>query len=158
MVERVLVGTFMSALNMAGASLSLMHVDDKLLDLFDSPAAVPAWPAHVWTPDVAKPPVPRAQADDDAESGGASVATGVREDNAEFVRGAVERCARACVDAEPQLTEYDTKVCKRFARLMGAAASDLSLTLFQARSVFNVSTAANEHPLEVQTLLRCSCN
>ena len=54
-----------------------------------------------------------------AEGGGAHVAAGVREGDVEFVRGAVERCARACVAAEPQLTDFDTKVRALVAHVMG---------------------------------------
>jgi triose/dihydroxyacetone kinase / FAD-AMP lyase (cyclizing) len=41
---RVWSGTFLSALDMAGVSLSLLPVDDELLALLDAPAEAPAWP------------------------------------------------------------------------------------------------------------------
>src|SRR5690606_22009665 len=43
-VERVYCGTFLSALEMAGVSLSLLPVDDSRLSLLDAPTAAPAWP------------------------------------------------------------------------------------------------------------------
>jgi dihydroxyacetone kinase len=44
MVERVYVGTFLSALEMAGVSLSLLPVDSARLALLDAPTEAPAWP------------------------------------------------------------------------------------------------------------------
>ena len=43
-VERVYVGTFLSALDMAGVSLSLMRVDDARLARLDTSTDAPAWP------------------------------------------------------------------------------------------------------------------
>ncbi len=43
-VERAWSGTFMSALEMPGASLSLLRVDDERLALLDFETAAPAWP------------------------------------------------------------------------------------------------------------------
>ena len=43
-VERVLSGTFVSSLDMAGVSISLMKVDDERLKLLDAPTSAPAWP------------------------------------------------------------------------------------------------------------------
>lgn len=46
-VERVYVGTFLSALEMAGMSLSVLPVDDATLAALDSPTDAPAWPNAV---------------------------------------------------------------------------------------------------------------
>jgi dihydroxyacetone kinase len=47
-VERAWVGTFMTALEMAGCSLSVLPVDDVVLARLDAPTTAPAWPAaHV---------------------------------------------------------------------------------------------------------------
>ena len=43
-VERAWAGTFMSALEMPGVSLSLLKVDDGRLALLDAATAAPAWP------------------------------------------------------------------------------------------------------------------
>lgn len=43
-VARALVGTFMSALEMRGVSLTLMHVDESLLKLIDAETTAKAWP------------------------------------------------------------------------------------------------------------------
>lgn len=44
MVERAWSGTFLSALEMPGMSLSLLRVDDERLALLDAPTTAPAWP------------------------------------------------------------------------------------------------------------------
>ena len=43
-VERVYCGTFMSSLESAGVSLSLLPVDDERLQWLDAPTSAPAWP------------------------------------------------------------------------------------------------------------------
>ncbi|MBB4683468.1 dihydroxyacetone kinase subunit DhaL [Amycolatopsis jiangsuensis] len=43
-IRRSLVGTFVTALDMSGVSVTLVRVDDEMLDLFDAPTAAPAWP------------------------------------------------------------------------------------------------------------------
>ncbi|ROZ98308.1 dihydroxyacetone kinase family protein [Gordonia sp. OPL2] len=46
-VERSMVGTFVTALDMAGFSITLVRLDEETLELFDADTAAPAWPAHV---------------------------------------------------------------------------------------------------------------
>ncbi|QCB52481.1 dihydroxyacetone kinase subunit DhaK [Rhodococcus sp. PAMC28707] len=43
-VTRALVGSFVTALNMAGASITLVHVDEEILQLWDAPTSAPGWP------------------------------------------------------------------------------------------------------------------
>ena len=43
-VRRVFAGTFMTSLEMAGVSLSLLRVDHERLRLLDAPTTAPAWP------------------------------------------------------------------------------------------------------------------
>ena len=43
-VERVYLGTFLSALEMAGVSLSVLPVDDDRLARLDAATEAPAWP------------------------------------------------------------------------------------------------------------------
>uniref|UniRef100_A0A8D0HJF1 Triokinase/FMN cyclase n=1 Tax=Sphenodon punctatus TaxID=8508 RepID=A0A8D0HJF1_SPHPU len=52
-IARALVGSFMTALEMAGVSLTLLLVDDKLLKLIDAETTAVAWP------NLAKAPVTR---------------------------------------------------------------------------------------------------
>ena len=44
LLERAYVGTFLSALEMAGVSLSVLRVDDRRLARLDAPTDAPAWP------------------------------------------------------------------------------------------------------------------
>jgi dihydroxyacetone kinase len=43
-VQRVYAGTFMSSLDAAGVSISLMRVNEERLKLLDAPTSAPAWP------------------------------------------------------------------------------------------------------------------
>ena len=43
-VERIYAGTFLSSLDMAGISISLLGVNDEWLQFLDSPTTAPAWP------------------------------------------------------------------------------------------------------------------
>ena len=42
-IERALVGDYVTSLEMPGVSVTLTRVDDELLGLFDAPARTPAW-------------------------------------------------------------------------------------------------------------------
>ncbi|QWW18837.1 dihydroxyacetone kinase subunit DhaK [Schaalia sp. 19OD2882] len=42
-IVRSLVGDYVTSLEMPGVSITLLRVDDELLDLFDAPVATPAW-------------------------------------------------------------------------------------------------------------------
>lgn len=63
-VERVYTGSFMTSLDMAGMSLSVLKVDDPILKSLDSATQAPAWPVGVGGPrpsttlPVALPPAP----------------------------------------------------------------------------------------------------
>lgn len=43
-IARPLVGSFVTALDMAGASITLVRCDDGILELWDAPTEAPAWP------------------------------------------------------------------------------------------------------------------
>ncbi|MCQ4120696.1 dihydroxyacetone kinase subunit DhaL [Rhodococcus tibetensis] len=43
-LRRSLVGSFVTALDMEGASITLVRCDDELLELWDAPTAAPGWP------------------------------------------------------------------------------------------------------------------
>ncbi|KAK0040544.1 bifunctional ATP-dependent dihydroxyacetone kinase/FAD-AMP lyase (cyclizing) [Biomphalaria pfeifferi] len=44
-VDRAYCGTFMTSLEMAGISITLLHIDDLLLEYLDFPCEIPAWHA-----------------------------------------------------------------------------------------------------------------
>ena len=97
-VRRVWSGTFLTSLDMAGISLSLMRLDPDRLDALDAEAC-----AQGWTPpakDPASRTVPAPQSDEAAEARhGPAVSP-------QFI-AALEAGCRALIDAEPELTKLD---------------------------------------------------
>ncbi|TZG33385.1 dihydroxyacetone kinase family protein [Agrobacterium sp. B1(2019)] len=99
-VERAWAGTFLSALDMPGFSLSVMHVDDAMLNLMDAPTDAGAWPrGGVVNRNRVLP--------------SAGVKTSVSAQSSvtvagERLRSAAERVAGALIAAEPRLTQLDS--------------------------------------------------
>ena len=97
-VERVWAGNFLTALDMAGCSLSLLPVDDDLLTALDAPTTAPAWPragslgGAVLDAPPADPPAAGELAADDP------------------VRRALEAVAEVLVAQRDRLTELDREV------------------------------------------------
>ena len=102
-VERVWVGTFMTALEMAGCSLTLLPVDDTTVARLDALSTAPAWPApHLGrVPDdvVAAPP----------PAGDTSVQQSPLPADSPL-RAAIAAVATTLMEAEPQLTAMDREV------------------------------------------------
>lgn len=101
-VERAWSGTFLTAIDMAGISLSLMRVDDAILTALDAPANAPSWPTSS-APIAASATISRP-----TDKADAYVGTGVVAPDAFF--SALEKACRALVSAEPELTEMDRLV------------------------------------------------
>jgi dihydroxyacetone kinase len=103
-LERAWVGSFLTALEMAGCSLSIARVDDHVLDRLDAASRTTAWPAaHVGavsTDAVVRPPV--------QPSAGAAPAVVLAADSALW--GAVVAACNALIEAETKLTELDQLV------------------------------------------------
>ncbi|NYH26606.1 dihydroxyacetone kinase subunit DhaK [Paraburkholderia bryophila] len=100
-VERAWAGTFLSALEMAGVSLSLLRVDDERLRWLDAASHTSAWPALSGR--VAQVSVRPAPAKPDCVSG----PTLSREAP---LRRAIEAVCACLLEAEPTLTEMDQRV------------------------------------------------
>ncbi|GAA0476539.1 dihydroxyacetone kinase [Paractinoplanes deccanensis] len=98
-VERLWAGNFLTALDMAGASLTLLPVDDELLALLDAPAAAPAWPAVASRPGPVTIPAPDAER---APTGELAVT--------DPLRRALEAVAETLISARDELTELDREV------------------------------------------------
>ena len=97
-VERCWCGTYLTALDMQGCSLSLMRLDDQRLARLDAPAAAPA-----WHPPATRPGVPNLR----------SPATIIRPSPAGHdadVEQALLAITAAILDAEPRLTASDQAV------------------------------------------------
>ncbi len=101
-VERVWSGTFLSALEMPGCSLSVLPVDDARLALLDAPTAAPAWGGRGL--------VPRARVIRSA-AGSAGAATErhrSKDGPGPAVLAGAVACAAALEAAERRLTELDS--------------------------------------------------
>jgi dihydroxyacetone kinase len=107
-VERVYAGTFLSSLEMAGVSLSVLPIDDRRLSLLDAPTDAPAWPnaaarprtrARPSAPQQPEPPVART-----AEWTEPRTRLGQR------MRAAVQAATQALIEASGRLTEMDQAV------------------------------------------------
>ena len=103
-VERLYAGTFLSSLDMAGISISVLGLNDEWLRWLDAPTTAPAWPN-------AAKQRPRPVNLQSAPSAGANMAFTARENPESDLRKNVERAIRAACEAlfqaEPQLTELD---------------------------------------------------
>jgi dihydroxyacetone kinase len=98
-VARLWTGNFLTALDMAGCSLSMLAVDDELLAALDAPTTAPAWPqttSAVAPTTVDAPPV------DVGVTG--TLSTG------DPVRRALEAVAEAMISVRDELTELDREV------------------------------------------------
>jgi dihydroxyacetone kinase len=103
-VERVWAGNFLTALDMAGCSLSVLPVDDETLAALDTPTTAPAWPPAIYV-------------DGRAALGGAVVmappadplpAGELAVDDP--VRRALEAVAEVLISGRDRLTELDREV------------------------------------------------
>ncbi len=99
-VQRLWVGSFLTALDMAGCSLSVLAVDDDLLTALDAPTSAPAWIPAAFPVQATTIAVDRAPVDEPA---------GVLEAD-DPLRRALTGVARALIGAEEELTAMDRLV------------------------------------------------
>lgn len=100
-VDRGYCGTFLTAIEMTGISLSLLRTDAALLAALDAPTSAPAWPgAHGRLPLTELTTVPTPAIDSDAAVGSGPPTP------AELVAVLTSAC-RAIIAAEAELTEMD---------------------------------------------------
>jgi dihydroxyacetone kinase len=130
-VERVYAGTFLSALEMAGTSLTVLPVDDRRLALLDAPTDAPAWPNAADRPRSRSTttPVKLAPA---TKPAAAAPRTALGRQLEAVSRGA----ARSLIEAEARLTELDQ------------AAGDGDLGISLARGARAVLDALPSCPLD----------
>ncbi len=132
-VERLYAGTFLSSLDMAGISISILGVDDNRLRWLDADTTAPAWPSSpkrgpgtpaVMTIPAINQPLP-------ARSGqGTETATGKR------TKQAIQAACQALIAAENELTELD--------RVTG----DGDLGTSMSRAANAVETELDSYPLD----------
>lgn len=106
-VERAYVGTFLSALEMAGVSLSVLRVDDARLARLDAPTRAPAWSHADARPRGPRPLVASAEG---SQAEAPSQFTTPRTPLGVALRRAVHAAAQALIEAAPRLTELDQVV------------------------------------------------
>ncbi|MEV6979372.1 dihydroxyacetone kinase subunit DhaK, partial [Kitasatospora sp. NPDC093806] len=143
-LERMWSGSFLTALDMPGCSLSLLKVDDRRLARLDAPTHAPAWPAAHRLPATGTVPhtaprLPRPEADAAPPD-----PLGPAAPPPPYLSGAIGAVCAALADAEPRLTELD--------RLVGDG--DLGLSL--ARGAEAVGTARAGYGATPAAVLRAA--
>jgi dihydroxyacetone kinase len=132
-VERTYAGTFLSSLDMAGISISVLGVNDEWLHWLDAATTAPAWPNVLKQ----RPGKPEAQIAEDASTE-VSSATGksVQSEAGRKTRQAIEAACKALIEAEGELTEMD--------RVTG----DGDLGISMERAAKTVQGAVGSYPLD----------
>ena len=103
-VERIYAGTFLSSLDMAGISISVLGINNEWLRWLDAPTTAPAWP-NVLKRSPGRPEARIAAAISSKVS--RSVGDYAQTDAGTRVRRAIEAACKALIDAEEELTEMD---------------------------------------------------
>lgn len=100
-IARTLVGSFVTALNMAGASITLVCVDEEILQLWDAPTSAPGWPNAAQS---------EYRGVGERGSFGPSFTPSVTSsDTSVFVGKWISSWVRRVLDEEPALTDLDRK-------------------------------------------------
>jgi dihydroxyacetone kinase len=133
-VERIYAGTFLSALEMAGVSLTVLPVDDRRLAYLDAPTDASAWPnAADW-------PRSRSRSTDEPPAKASPTANPVVGPPRTVAGGrlgaAIRAAARSLIEAEGRLTELDQ------------AAGDGDLGISLARGARAILESLPEYPLD----------
>lgn len=159
-VERAWAGTFLSALDMPGFSLSVMHVDDAMLNLIDAPTDADAWPrgGAVNRNRV----LPSAGVEKSVTAEIEITAAGER------LRSAAERVARALIAAEPKLTQLDSvtgdgdlgtsmvRGAEAILALPGESFADVSGGLMAMANAMRKAIGGSSGPFYATGLMRAS--
>jgi triose/dihydroxyacetone kinase / FAD-AMP lyase (cyclizing) len=101
-VERIYAGTFLSSLDMAGISISVLGLNEEWLRWLDAPTSAPAWSNAPKQPP-GKPEAQIAIATDTATD----IHPGAQTETGKQVRNAIESACKALIAAEAELTEMD---------------------------------------------------
>ncbi|MBB4403595.1 MULTISPECIES: dihydroxyacetone kinase family protein [Rhizobium/Agrobacterium group] len=159
-VERAWAGTFLSALDMPGFSLSVMHVDDAMVNLIDAPTDAGAWPrgGAVNRNRV----LPSADVKKSVTAETRITAAGER------LRSAAERIARALIAAEPILTQLDSvtgdgdlgtsmvRGAEAILALPGESFADVSSGLMAMANAMRKAIGGSSGPFYATGLMRAS--
>eukprot|EP00299_Pterocystis_sp_00344_P018590 c9277_g1_i1.p1 GENE.c9277_g1_i1~~c9277_g1_i1.p1 ORF type:complete len:576 (+),score=149.56 c9277_g1_i1:757-2484(+) len=107
-VVRLLSGTFMSSLDMAGFSLTVFKLDEGLLNALDQNTSAPAWPNTIANPSLPHPnyPVPELISQTAKALTGPSLS---QEHSLLFAKAVAAACV-AIREKHKELNEWDSKV------------------------------------------------
>jgi dihydroxyacetone kinase len=132
-LERTYAGTFLSSLDMAGISISVLGVNDEWLRWLDAATTAPAWPNVLSQP----PGKPESQIVANVSANETSSPTkGAQSEAGRKTKQAIEAACKALIDAQGELTEMD--------RLTG----DGDLGTNMERAAKAVLNAVNSYPLD----------
>ena len=132
-VERIYAGTFLSSLDMAGISITILGVNDEWLRWLDAVTTAPAWPNALKQ----HPGQPQAQIAGEVSTIVSSpTGRGAQSEAARKTKHAIEAACMALLGAEGELTEMD--------RVTG----DGDLGTSMARAAKAVQGAVGSYPLD----------
>jgi triose/dihydroxyacetone kinase / FAD-AMP lyase (cyclizing) len=165
-LERVYMGTFLSSLEMAGVSLSVLPVDDRRLSRLNAPTDAPAWPNAASRPRTTKPDAARSTP---VSSAALTVPSTPRTPLGEHMGRAIRAATDALIAAAPRLTQLDQVVgdgdlgisLERGARavqeaLAGYRLDDPAATLHALALTLQRSLGGTSGPLYAAFLLRAA--
>ncbi len=130
-VERIYAGTFLSSLDMAGISISVLGLNDDRLRWLDAATTAPAWPNAAKQ----RPGNPETQVAVEVSTE-ASSGSGAQTEAGTKTKQAIEAACKALLAAESELTEMD--------RVTG----DGDLGVSMARAARAVQDAVASYPLD----------
>jgi triose/dihydroxyacetone kinase / FAD-AMP lyase (cyclizing) len=103
-VERIYAGTFLSSLDMAGISFSVLGVNDERLRWLDAATSAPAWP----NASKRRPGNPNARIATVVDTKvNSPTGIGAQSENGKKTKRAIEIACKALITAEAELTEMD---------------------------------------------------
>ena len=102
-VERLYAGTFLSSLDMAGISISILGVNDERLRWLDADTTAPAWPNVLKHP----PGNPDAKIATEIKQEVMQKGGGARSRSGKKTKLAIEAACKALIASEGELTELD---------------------------------------------------
>jgi triose/dihydroxyacetone kinase / FAD-AMP lyase (cyclizing) len=164
-VERIYAGTFLSSLDMAGISISVLGVNDERLRWLDAATTAPAWPNVLKQ----RPGKPEAQiAARSSSKVSWPTGTGAQSEAGRKTKLAIEAACRALIDAEGELSEIDrvtgdgdlgTSMERAAKAVQGAVGSypvdDVPVTLKALGHTLRRELGGSSGPLYGVLFLRC---
>lgn len=135
-VDRVYVGSFMTSLDMAGFSITIMKADESILQRLDAATKAPAWPVGVnGNRPTPKFPVPMPPSSLKAMNVSSSRPRELSKQGL-LLEAAIEAAAKAVIDIKDQLNEWDGE----------AGDADCGSTLFKGATAI-LEDLKNHYPL-----------